>query len=207
MDKNLELVSAKYVGGYNDTTVYDAIVSYYNELVHIDIEEHYHDMQTPNKTWQLITDKNISYKERKEIIKEIIKNKPIHYSDAEPKQYNKEINIEVETKTLEGWHNSKFTMLTDYLKIGDKVDRKFLDHFINELPPKTLTGEIVQIAEAYSANKNGRATYITFATDEPFGDWYYRGACLPGSVMNEERSFEEYDMSNIEEEQEEEEIL
>ena len=69
MKKNLKLISAKYVGGYNDTTVFDTIINYYDELVHIDIEEHYHDMQTPNKTWQVITDKNISYKEREEILK------------------------------------------------------------------------------------------------------------------------------------------
>lgn len=207
MKKNLKLISAKYVGGYNDTTVFDAELSYYNGLIHIDIEQHYHDMKTPNYTWQVITDKNISYKEREEILKIIIKDKPICLADKEAKIYNKEIDVKVEIKTLEGWHKSKFEELTDYLKIGDKVDRKFLDHFINELPPKTLTGEMVQIAEAYSSDKNGIETYITFATDVPFGDWYYRGACLPGSTMNEERKFEEYDMSYIEEDLEEEETL
>lgn len=204
MKKNLKLISAKYVGGYNDTTVFDTIINYYDELVHIDIEEHYHDMQTPNKTWQVITDKNISYKEREEILKEIVKDRPIYLADAEPKFYNKEINVSEELKTLKGWHESEYEILTDYLKLGDKVDREFLDHFIDELPPKTLTGEIVQIAEVYSMVKNGRDTYITFARDVPFGDWYYRGACLPGSTMNEERKFEEFDMSYIEDLEEEE---
>lgn len=204
MSKNLKLISAAYVGGYNDTTIFDVVINYYNELVHIDVEEHYHDMQTPNETWQIITDKNINYKEKEEILKIIIQDKPIYLADVEPKIYNKEINVKAEVKTLEGWHKSKFEELTDYLKIGDKVDRNFLDHFINELPPKTLTGEIVQIAEAYSSNRDGRSTYITFAKEEPFGDWYYKGACLSGSTMNEERSFEEFDMSYIEDLEEEE---
>lgn len=98
-------------------------------------------------------------------------------------------------------------MLTDYLKIGDKVDKKFLDYLIDELPPRTLTGEIVQIGGAYSSDKYGRNTYITFATETPFGSWYYKGSCLPGQIVNEERSFEEFDMSYIEENLEEEESL
>lgn len=207
MEKNLKLISAKYVGGYNDTTIFDVIVNYYDELVHIDVEVHNHDMQIPGRTWQVITDKNISYKERKEIIENIIKDKPIYLADVEPKYYNKEINVSGELKTLQGWYESNYEMLTDYLRLGDKVDEELLNHLIDQLQPKTLTGEMIQIGGAYSANNNGRATYITFARDVPLGDWFYRGACTIGSIMNEEREFEEFDMSYIEEDLEQEETI
>ena len=108
---------------------------------------------------------------------------------------------------MQGWYESNYEMLTDYLRLGDKVDEELLNHLIDQLQPKTLTGEMIQIGGAYSANNNGRATYITFARDVPLGDWFYRGACTIGSTMNEEREFEEFDMSDIEEDLEQEETI
>lgn len=156
-----------------------------------------------NTSWQFITDKNINYKEREEILKIIIKDKPVYLADVEPKFYNKEINVIDKLKTLKGWQESGKNLL-DYLKIGDEVDKELLDYFINELPPRTLNGEIVQIGGADSSDKYGRDTYITFATENPFGSWYYKGSCLPEKIINEVRSLEEFDMSYLEEDLEEE---
>lgn len=93
MSKKIELISAAYIGNYNDTTVYKAILNYDNSKIDIEIEEHYHDMEVPDKTWEITSSVNISDKEKEEILKIIAANKPIHFPDAEPKIYNKEINI------------------------------------------------------------------------------------------------------------------
>ena len=96
-----------------------------------------------------------------------------------------------EIKSLEEWNKSNAKEITDYLKIGDRVDRKLIDYFVDSLPPVTLTGEIVQIGGVFSISPNGKNTYITFAIDKPFGDWYYMGACEKGSIINAEKTFEE----------------
>lgn len=93
MSKKLELISAAYIGNYNDTTVYKATLNYNDSEMEIEIEEHYHDMEIPDRTWEVISSVNISDEEKKEILKIIAGNKPIHFSDIAPKVYNKEIKI------------------------------------------------------------------------------------------------------------------
>lgn len=91
MSKKLELISAAYIGNYNDTTVYKATLNYNDSEIEIEIEEHYHDMEIPDRTWEVISSVNISDEEKEEILKIISCNKPIHLSDVAPKIYNKEI--------------------------------------------------------------------------------------------------------------------
>lgn len=73
-------------------------------------------------------------------------------------------------KTYKEWRGS----ISDYLKVGDIVDKEMVEHFINCYPPITLNGLLVQCGEAYDT-RNGKNTYITFAKEN--GHWMYKGDC------------------------------
>ncbi|MNI74158.1 hypothetical protein D3C73_1302250 [compost metagenome] len=76
-------------------------------------------------------------------------------------------------KTLEGWEAAK-KPLDEYLQVGDVVDEEIWSHFINVLPPLTLTDRLVQISEPTDW-VDGRNTYPTLErTDQ---GWVYRGDC------------------------------
>lgn len=92
MAKMLKLLSAKYIGNYNDTTLYKATLNNNNVNIELEIEEQYHDNEIQNKTWKITTPTNISNRQKEEILKAISQNKPINLVDVEPKVYNKEIN-------------------------------------------------------------------------------------------------------------------
>lgn len=207
MSKKLELISAAYIDGYNDTTMYEAKINYNGIETLIGIEVHHCDMETPNKVWEVLSSVNITNREKEEILKEILKDIPRFVSDAPPKIYNKEINVIYEKRNMDGWKKSNSDFLTDYLKIGDIVDKDIVDYIINSLTPRTMTGILVQDGEIYSSDKNGRNTYITFARENPNEEWYYKGACFVGETENKERKFELFDMSYIEKEHEQEEVL
>jgi len=205
MSNKIKLLVAKYIGSYNDTTIYEAILEFNNTEIKIEIEEHYHDMKKHNKTWEVISSENITAREKEEIIKEIVKNRPILYSDVSPRIYNKEIEVKSEKKNMKEWKESSYVYLTDYLKIGDMVDKDILEYIMNSIPPKTMTGNILQGGEPYSSDKDGKNTYITFAKENPFGEWYYKGACLKGETENKEKEFELF--TYMEEDYDETEIL
>jgi hypothetical protein len=78
-------------------------------------------------------------------------------------------------KTYENWKGS----LKQYLQPGDLVDQAMVDHFVNVLPPLTMTGNLVQCSEPQGYIEDANAnTYITFF-NSPQG-WRYAGCCFRG---------------------------
>lgn len=199
MENKLKLISSVCLGGYNDTMAYDTVIRYLGKEEHIEAEKFW-DSRKEKDLWRIETGLNLSYEIKKAIVEILDKDLPSIFSDVKPKEYNKDITFEEKIKTLDGWNKSETLYLTDYLHIGDKVDRSLIDSLIDSVSPITLNGEIVQIGEAYSSDNKGRSTYLTFATNIPFGDWYYKGACLKGETINREYKFEEIGLENREQE-------
>ena len=195
MKNKLTLISLVCIGGDNDTMMYDTVIEYQGKKWNIEVDKSWDDRKG-KYLWKIETDLKLNYDTKKAIIENISKDMPSICSDIEPKKYNTVIISENKEKTLKGWYESYKKDLTDYLHIGDKVDRNLIDNLIDSLPPITLNGEIVQIGGAYSSDNEGRATYITFATEKPFGDWYYKGACIKGETINREYEFEEFELDD-----------
>ena len=189
MSRSLELVSAKYIGNYNDNTIYEGTIKLYNDLVNIDIIKYSNGMNENNSIWYIKTDSGITPAEKKAIIKIVSNNTPIHFIEAEEKVYNQKIYTEEEIKTLKGWTDSRAD-ITSYLKVGDIVNKELVDDIINSLPPITLNGLLVQMGEPYSSDQHGRNTYITFGKDTPFGNWHFKGICIKDSTKNIDNSIE-----------------
>ena len=74
-------------------------------------------------------------------------------------------------KTKKGWNESKKN-LTDYLNIGDEVDKSMWYYFLEVLPPIQNSG-ILQISEPYDYNHKGVFTYMTLKKNNE--KWYYIG--------------------------------
>lgn len=191
------------MGSFNDTMVYDAVIEYLDKKVDIEIDKFW-DSSREKDLWKIQTDLNLNYDTKKAIIEIISKDMPEIFSDIKPKEYNIEIQVENNIKSIQGWKDSEAEYLNDYLHIGDKVDQSIVDYFINTLPPVVWNSGIVQMGEPYSSDFNGKATYLTIAKDELFGDWIYKGACLEKETINKEYEFETFDLTNTDNELEEE---
>ncbi|MEC0167374.1 hypothetical protein [Paenibacillus graminis] len=86
-------------------------------------------------------------------------------------------------KTLEGWEAAEIP-LDEYLQVGDVVDEGIYNHFINVLPPLTLTDRLVQISEP-TDTVDGRNTYPTLERNDQ--RWVYRGDCYRGETVERKR--------------------
>ena len=53
--RNLKIISAKCVGGYNDTTIYNVTINYYGKNETVTLEKSYHDMQEPSNKWKVFS--------------------------------------------------------------------------------------------------------------------------------------------------------
>lgn len=194
MKSKIKLISAICMGRFNDTMVYDAVIEYLDKKVDIEIDKFW-DSSREKDLWKIQTDLNLNYDTKKAIIEIISKDMPEIFSDIEPKEYNIEIQVENNFKSIQGWKDSKENYLDDYLHIGDKVDQSIVDYFINTLPPIVCNSGIIQMGEPYSSDCKGKNTYLTIAKDEPFGDWIYKGACLVRETINKEYKFEEFEIA------------
>lgn len=69
----------------------------------------------------------------------------------------------------------------DALQIGDLVDDKVVDNFMNCLPPACMRSDCAQLGEAYSIrideNGKARSTYLTFRQINK-ATWEYCGDCF-----------------------------
>lgn len=90
MNNKLKLISATYIGGYNDTTVFNTLIKYNEKDYNIYLEKNDHDMQEPPNSWNIITDLHLTKEEKDFLVDIIASNTPIHRSDASPKMYNKD---------------------------------------------------------------------------------------------------------------------
>lgn len=82
-------------------------------------------------------------------------------------------------------YNGKTVYNSDYWfgdvgEVGDYVEQEIADWFLNCLPPRTWTTNMIQVGEPYSSVKEG-TTYATLVrvTDDI---WEYKGACLRGTT-------------------------
>lgn len=89
-------------------------------------------------------------------------------------------------KTLKAWPEG--LPITQYLKVGDKVDKAMYEHFLNIMPPHYNCGGLLQVGGACNAIKdeNGvmRNTYLTFGKDSENDAWVFKGECFSGVWVN-----------------------
>lgn len=92
-----------------------------------------------------------------------------------------------EVKTMGGW--SKYASenergyFDDYCKPGDLVGEDVYEHFLDLLPPRTLTRDMLQVGEPHSTvvnPENGKyqETYATFIRTGIKGVWEFKGNCF-----------------------------
>lgn len=96
------------------------------------------------------------------------------------------VKLSGEVKTMDGWHDSGFGDFNDYFNIGDKVDQSVIDHFMDILPPRSISSGFLQVGEPYShePDEEGRyrPTWTTFLRRD--GRWYYAGQCFAGDDVS-----------------------
>ena len=84
-------------------------------------------------------------------------------------------------KTFRNWTATAMS-LTSFLKPGDEVDQEMADYFINAVPPKTMTTDLIQPGEPYDHFRDQARKYRpVFATLKRQGEkWFYAGICFSG---------------------------
>ena len=96
--RNLKIISAKCVGGYNDTTIYNVAINYYGKNETVTLEKSYQDMQEPSDKWEVFSTLELSDEEKNKIIDIVSKNPPSIYSDVPPKKYNHICSIQNDSR-------------------------------------------------------------------------------------------------------------
>lgn len=84
-------------------------------------------------------------------------------------------------KTFRNWTATAMS-LTSFLKPGDEVDQEVADYFINAVPPKTMTTDLIQLGEPHDHFRDQDRKYRpVFATLKRQGEkWFYAGICFSG---------------------------
>ena len=84
-------------------------------------------------------------------------------------------------KTFRNWTATAMS-LTSFLKPGDEVDQEVADYFINAVPPKTMTTDLIQLGEPHDHFRDQNRKYRpVFATLKRQGEkWFYAGICFSG---------------------------
>ena len=95
---SLELISAEYVGNYNDTTVYNVELSLNGEKEFVTLEKKYNDREASHK-WEVFSNLALKDEEMDYIIQVISKNPPVMSIDAPPTIYE---SLSVDEIEMEG---------------------------------------------------------------------------------------------------------
>lgn len=85
-------------------------------------------------------------------------------------------------KTFQEFKKSGKT-LSEYLLLGDEVDKEMVRYFINVYTPaQTATSRLVQMAGGHLKyrNKHGKMERIFATLRKNGGHWYYAGLCFSG---------------------------
>lgn len=89
-------------------------------------------------------------------------------------------------KTLKDWPEG--LTITQYLKVGDKVDNAMYEHFLNIMPPQYHYGGVLQVGGACDAVKNEDGvlnnTYLTFVQRSESDCWVFKGECFLREWIN-----------------------
>ena len=75
IEAGLKVISAEYVGNYNDTTVYNVEISLNGDKEYVTLERKYEDMKTKNK-WEIFSNPMLKDEEIKHIIQVVSTNPP-----------------------------------------------------------------------------------------------------------------------------------
>lgn len=86
LNKSIDVLSAKYVGNYNDTTVYDVRISINGKIDNITLERKYDSYAEIDK-WKVVSEILLSDKEKEDIIQTVSKNPPTMFVDVPSKVY------------------------------------------------------------------------------------------------------------------------
>jgi hypothetical protein len=103
-----------------------------------------------------------------------------------------------EIKSIEGWgkyadeHRGENTDWDSYCKPGDLVSEDVYDYFLDILPPRTMSGVMLQVGEPHSTALNPKTgkwqnTYATFVTvkgDSKERVYRYCGNCFAGQTLD-----------------------
>lgn len=81
MEVGLKVISAEYVGNYNDTTVYNVEISLNGDKEYVTLERKYEDMKAKHK-WEVFSNLMLKDEEIKHIIQVVSKNPPAMSMDA-----------------------------------------------------------------------------------------------------------------------------
>ena len=81
-----KVISAEYVGGYNDTTVYNVEISLNGEKEYVTLERKYEDMKAKHK-WEVFSNLALQDKDIDYIIQIVSTNPPVMSIDAPPTIY------------------------------------------------------------------------------------------------------------------------
>ena len=98
--------------------------------------------------------------------------------------------VQNELKTLDGWRKADVNF-DKYIEIGDKIDEKLYNYFLDMLPPISLKGgqgvysgfQVSEaVTDAFDNNDKPRALYDTFVIID--GDYYYLGLNFRGEIKS-----------------------
>lgn len=99
-------------------------------------------------------------------------------------------------KTLKDWPEG--LTITQYLRVGDKVDDAMYEHFLNIMPPQYHYGGVLQVGGACDAVKNEdgilKNTYLTFVKDAESDFWIFKGECFSREWLNRNLELEPKNM-------------
>ena len=89
------VISAEYVGGYNDTTVYNVEISLNGEKEYVTLERKYEDMKAKHK-WEVFSNLALQDEDIDYIIQIVSTNPPVMSIDAPPTIYKTSSIEEIE---------------------------------------------------------------------------------------------------------------
>lgn len=91
----LNVISAKYVGNYNDTTIYNVEISYNGKKEYVTLERKDEDMKVKCK-WELFYNCDLQAEDVDYIIQVVSKNPPVMFADVPPTIYKNSSIEEIE---------------------------------------------------------------------------------------------------------------
>ncbi len=95
IESKINVISAEYVGGYNDTTVYNVEISLNGEKEYVTLERKYEDMKAKHK-WEVFSNLALQDEDIDYIIQIVSTNPPVMFIDAPPTIYSEEIEESIE---------------------------------------------------------------------------------------------------------------
>ena len=94
IQNDLQVISAKYLGGYNDVTIFEVEISLNGIMQYVTVDKLSEDNQKDK--WEVFSNLNLDEEQINDIIKVISKDPPSMIADAKPKIYENPSVDEIE---------------------------------------------------------------------------------------------------------------